>query len=44
VLDNQDGRVLVWSDTPYEFIKRQSQNNAGKWVGLADTRVILASN
>jgi predicted transglutaminase-like cysteine proteinase len=44
VLDNQDGRVLVWSDTPYEFVKRQSQTNAGKWVGIEDSRVILASN
>jgi predicted transglutaminase-like cysteine proteinase len=44
VLDNQDGRVRVWTDTPYEFIKRQSQTNAGKWVGIQDTRVILASN
>jgi predicted transglutaminase-like cysteine proteinase len=45
VLDNQDGRVLVWADTPYEFIKRQSQADAGKWVGLADTRsLIVAAN
>jgi predicted transglutaminase-like cysteine proteinase len=44
VLDNQDSRVLVWNDTPYEFLKRQSQTNAGKWVGIEDSRVILASN
>lgn len=45
VLDNQDGRVLVWADTPYEFIKRQSQADAGKWVGLADARAtIVAAN
>ncbi|MEO8685751.1 MAG: transglutaminase-like cysteine peptidase [Devosia sp.] len=44
VLDNQDGRVLVWGDTPYEFVKRQSQTNSSKWVGLEDTRVIIASN
>ena len=43
VLDNQDGRVLVWNDTPYEFVKRQSQTDPRKWVGITDTRVIVAS-
>ena len=38
VLDNQNARVLVWQDTPYEFIKRQSQSDPGKWVGIADSR------
>ena len=46
VLDNQNGRVLVWSDTNYEYIKRQSQADAGKWVSLNDNRatVIAAAN
>ena len=46
VLDNQDGTVLVWNDTPYEFIKRQSQADAGKWVGIDDDRatIIAAAN
>ena len=43
VLDNQDGRVLVWKDTPYEYVKRQSQADPRKWVGINDTRVIVAS-
>ncbi len=43
VLDNQDGRVLVWKDTTYEFVKRQSQTDPRKWVGIDDTRVITAS-
>lgn len=38
ILDNQDGRILVWKDTGYQFIKRQSQADAGKWVGLTDDR------
>ncbi|MEO6395879.1 MAG: transglutaminase-like cysteine peptidase [Devosia sp.] len=41
VLDNQDGRILVWTDTPYQFIKRQSQSDAGKWVGIADSHAEL---
>lgn len=43
VLDNQDSRVLVWNDTSYQFIKRQSQTDSRKWVGIDDTRVIMAS-
>jgi predicted transglutaminase-like cysteine proteinase len=45
VLDNQDGRILLWNETPYQFLKRQSQANPTQWVDLLDTRaqVILAS-
>ena len=43
VLDNQVGQVLVWNDTPYQFIKRQSQTDSRKWVGIDDTRIITAS-
>lgn len=43
VLDNQVGEVLVWKDTSYEFVKRQSQTDPRKWVGITDTRVVLAS-
>ena len=41
VLDNQDGRVLVWSQTPYQFLKRQSQADASRWVDLIDDRAGL---
>lgn len=46
VLDNQDSRVLVWNQTPYQFLKRQSQADAGRWVDLVDDRagVIVASS
>lgn len=36
VLDNQNGLVLRWSETPYTYIKRQSQAHAGIWVELFD--------
>ena len=39
VLDNQDGAVKVWADTPYQYLKRQSQANAGEWVGIDDSRM-----
>jgi predicted transglutaminase-like cysteine proteinase len=41
VLDNQDGRILVWNQTPYQFLKRQSQADAGRWVDLIDNRAGL---
>ena len=45
VLDNQDGMVRVWTETPYQYIKRQSQTNAGKWVDILDSRVtVIAQN
>lgn len=45
VLDNKVGEIKVWTDTPYHFIKRQSQSDAGMWVGIEDERpVIVAAN
>jgi predicted transglutaminase-like cysteine proteinase len=41
VLDNLDGRVRLWSDTPYLFVKRQSERNAGAWISVGDDRSIL---
>ena len=38
VLDNQVGTVDVWRDTPYKYVKRQSQADAGKWVDMIDDR------
>jgi predicted transglutaminase-like cysteine proteinase len=38
VLDNQDGRILLWNQTPYTYLKRQSQADAGQWVDLMDDR------
>ena len=45
VLDNQDGMIQLWSDTPYQFLKRQSQHHAGEWVNLNDRRsIVVAAN
>lgn len=43
VLDNQDGAVRLWSDTPYHYVKRQSQANAGQWVDMIDNRQIVVA-
>lgn len=34
VLDNQLREILRWADTPYVFIKEQSQHNPLLWVSL----------
>lgn len=38
VLDNMRNKVLLWSETEYRFLKRQSSANSGKWVKLQDGR------
>ena len=44
ILDNLDDRVLAWGDTDYQFLKRQSERDAGKWVGIADDRNMLVGS
>ena len=41
--DNQDGDVHVWNETPYTYLKRQSQADAGQWVAIEDRRITVAS-
>ena len=38
ILDNQNADILLWSDTGYRFVKRQSQSDPNAWVALGDTR------
>lgn len=38
VLDNQVADILLWSETNYHFVKRQSQSNPNVWVSLGDPR------
>ena len=38
ILDNLNGLVKLWNQTPYQYVKRQSQSHAGQWVDIADTR------
>lgn len=38
ILDNQQALIKVWTDTPYTFLKRQSQAHAGQWVDILDAR------
>jgi predicted transglutaminase-like cysteine proteinase len=38
ILDNQEEQILLWSETGYRFVKRQSQTDANAWVALGDPR------
>lgn len=41
ILDNLDSTIRVWNETPYQFVKRQSQANAGEWVLIDDSRQVV---
>lgn len=34
ILDNLEQRILMWNQTGYQFLKRQSAQNAGRWVSI----------
>jgi predicted transglutaminase-like cysteine proteinase len=38
VLDNLEDRVLVWTDTDYRYVKRQSEYDSGRWEAIDDAR------
>jgi predicted transglutaminase-like cysteine proteinase len=38
ILDNQTDRILLWADTGYRFVKRQSQADPNVWVSLGEPR------
>ncbi len=38
ILDNLDSNIQLWSHTPYVFVKRQSDENTGRWVSIEDGR------
>ena len=38
VLDNLDGRIKPWNETPYTYLKRQASHHSGHWVTIKDRR------
>ncbi len=40
VLDNQNDEIVLWSDTGYRFVKRQSQADPNVWVSLGEPRSV----
>ena len=43
VLDNQNAEILLWANTTYHFVKRQSQQDPNLWVSLGDPRPTIAT-
>jgi len=43
ILDNQNPDVLLWSETSYRYVKRQSQADPNVWVSLGDPRPAVAT-
>lgn len=44
VLDNLDGRIKLWDQTDYQFVKRQSDADSGRWVSIEDDRAVLVGS
>ena len=43
ILDNQNEEILLWSDTGYRYVKRQSQSDPNLWVSLGDPRPAIST-
>lgn len=43
ILDNQNADILLWTETGYRFVKRQSQHDPNVWVTLGDQRPAAAT-
>jgi predicted transglutaminase-like cysteine proteinase len=43
ILDNQEEKILLWSETSYRYVKRQSQTDPNRWVSLGDPRPTVAT-
>lgn len=44
ILDNLDPRVMIWNETDYTYLKRQSTTDSGAWVSIRDGRDLLVSS
>jgi predicted transglutaminase-like cysteine proteinase len=43
ILDNQNMNILLWSETGYHFVKRQSQSDPNVWVSLGSQHPTIAT-
>ncbi|HMQ57946.1 MAG TPA: transglutaminase-like cysteine peptidase [Rhizobiaceae bacterium] len=44
ILDNLKGDVRLWSETEYQYLKRQSATNSGKWISVRDDRDVAVGS
>jgi len=38
ILDNQASSIVTWDQTPYQYIKRQSETHTAQWTAILDER------
>jgi predicted transglutaminase-like cysteine proteinase len=43
ILDNQNEDIVLWSETGYRYVKRQSQADPNVWVALGDQRPAVST-
>ncbi len=39
ILDNRRNQILRWSDTHYQYLKRQSQSDPKRWLALTNSSI-----
>ncbi len=44
VLDNLETKVKQWDQTEYQYLKRQSASNPGRWEGIDDNRTSVVGS
>lgn len=44
VLDNLERDVLLWTETPYRYLKRQASFNPGRWVSIENGDAVMVSS
>lgn len=44
VLDNLTDKVRLWTDTGYRFLKRQANDNTGRWVSIREDQTTLVGS
>ncbi len=44
ILDNKTDKILVWADTPYTYLKRQSSKDPNAWDLIEDSRTSLVGS
>lgn len=44
ILDNMRNKVLLWTDTEYTFLKRQSSEDPARWVKIQDGRAVAVGS
>jgi predicted transglutaminase-like cysteine proteinase len=44
VLDNLEAKILLWNQTDYRFLKRQSEFDSGQWVSVSDGRAPIVGS